>query len=772
MKLFNCKQLVRAMGVALVSTAGIYATSTTPAYASFFPQQNNSACMAEQAGFGLNCTANDVRVSKVDNVTNTDGTTPVECVLGELFTFKADVTITTTANERYDYSVYLPEGSWSAQDFNTDNTCSVLIGRTDGPGVDLEEGLDACADISKAAGFSPTHLYTGETITMFCRDDDNSGQAEFNYCAAWHNKDGADCSELDPAAPGTPSKCRCDAFDIDVFIKPDPPTVEKNLVTTNTRTEPGGTYTFDLSLTNPNAESALFITSLEDLVDTSADGSYETTLNLWGPTGAAGSADGIYLTASNCSQPPNVGNGIGEIAPSATYSCQFTVQIVDSDLPDDQSPELYDDLIKLALEDKNGSPVIDSDSCAAVGGVDGEHCSNVKQVNVTNLPPTISVLKTASPTQVSEAGANVTYTIDVTNTSEAWDSPVLLTELMDDQFGNLDGQGTCSTGGTIALGGTYSCTFTQFISGTGAGSHTNTVTAKATDNELDEAMASESETVLINDIPSAITLVKTANPIEVLETGDDPSQVRAVDFTFEFSVDDAGVDSVTFATLTDDVFGNLTGACMVDMFDDGDDGNGTVGPQPIPQESLAGFILYPGESASCTITQDLTGNAGDIHVNVATIDGTDEDGQAVQAVDDATVTFLPGDPAADMKFAASMLVVIELQNAGIENVTLTALTLGIAGPSVFTEDTTADFRLYNTGGTFDSTGYPACNQGEELSYNGGPSDTYACAFTIEFIPGLENTDPINFLEDVIATVEDDEGDASSNDVSIQVVTVE
>ncbi|WP_105201447.1 hypothetical protein [Pseudoalteromonas sp. T1lg10] len=54
MKRFNCKQLVRALGVALISTASLYGISTTPAHASFFPQQNNEACMAEQAGFALN----------------------------------------------------------------------------------------------------------------------------------------------------------------------------------------------------------------------------------------------------------------------------------------------------------------------------------------------------------------------------------------------------------------------------------------------------------------------------------------------------------------------------------------------------------------------------------------------------------------------------------------------------------------------------------------------------------------------------------------------
>ncbi len=765
MKRFNCMQLIRTVCVLLISIASLYGISTT-ANASFFPQQSDQACMAEQAGFDLNCTANDIRVSKVDMIENLDGTTPVECVLGQDVTFRADVTITTTANKRFDYSVYLPEGSYSAQDSNPANECSILLGQNDGPGVDLESGLDACADISKAAGFDETHLYENAVITMFCRDDDNSGKAEFNYCMAWHNKDGADCSELDPAAPGTPSKCRCDAFDIDVFIRPDPPDVDKTLLSTNTRTEPGGLYNFMLSFQNPNSQTSIFLTSLTDKVDKSADGSFETSLDLWGSLDSIDPqdvedglvADGVYLTSSNCSQPANG----GEILPSGSYSCEFSVYVVATNLPDDQSPEYFDDVILLALVDKNDDPVAGNHAeCpVSLGAVIGEHCSDKETVNVTNLPPTISVLKTANPGQVPESGGNVTYTVEVTNTSATWDSPLTLTSLMDNQFGDLDGAGSCSTGGSIAYGATYSCSFVEFISGSGAGSHMNTVTAKAIDNESDEATANESETVIINDVPSSITLEKTADPIEVLETGDDPAVTRTVDYTFEFAVDGSGVDTVTFATLMDNKFGDLTADCWVDTVDDG----------PITPEALAGFMLDPGQTASCTIALELTGDADDVHVNLATIDGTDEDGQPVQDMDDATVTFIPADPATDMKFAASLLVVIELTNAGIENVNLTAIN--VDGENVFANAFNAGFRLFNSGGMFDSIAYPACAEDHELTYNGSPDDTYACAFTIEYIPGLENTDPINALNDIIVEVTDDEGEVVSNQVTVLLQTVE
>ncbi|GGZ43432.1 hypothetical protein C8J23_14018 [Shewanella chilikensis] len=763
MKLFQCNWLIRALGVVLIGGASLYgASSLTPVNASFFPQQFDQACMAEQAGFALNCTANDVRVSKVDNVRNLDGTTPVECVLGDDVTFLADVTITTTANQRYDYSVYLPEGSWSAQDSDPNNECSILLGRTNGPGVDLEENLDACADISKAAGYDATHVYSGEQITLFCRDDDNSGKAEFNYCAAWHNKTGADCSENNPAAPGTPSKCRCDAFDIDVFIKPNPPVINKKLITSNTQNEPGGTYTFELSFNNPNAQTSLFITSLSDEVDIGADGNYDTSLNLWSAGGPVGASDGVYLKSSNCTQPANG----GEILPSGSYSCQFTVHIVDRDLPDlAPNIELYDDLIKLALEDKNGDDVIDSNSCAAVNGIDGEHCSNVVQVQVENLNPTITVLKTASPDQVPESGGNVTYTVRVNNTAEAYDSPLELFYLVDDKFGDLNGKGSCSTYLDIAYGSYYECSFTEFISGTGAGSHTNTVTAKAYDDEMIEAMAADSATVVINDIPSMITLDKSADPTSVLETGDDLSIFRDVEFTFLFGVKDQingqnTVDTVTFNTLDDSVFGDLTAKCEVDTVD-----GLPYGPAP-----LAGLMLDPGHNASCTITLQVQGNRTDIHTNLATIYGTDEDGQAVDAMDDATVTFTPGSPAVDMDFAASMLVVLGMHNADVNNANLTMLTA--AGVDVFPGADMPGFKLINSGGTFEGVNYGSCALNHPFGYTGSGTEDYFCAFTIEFKPGLENTDPIVFLGDVIVKLVNSKGDESTADVTIQVGTNE
>ncbi|MGL5390719.1 MAG: hypothetical protein ACRDA8_04885 [Shewanella sp.] len=766
MKTFQCSHLLRMVRATLIGGAALTgALSIAPAQASFFPQKMDQACMAEQAGFALNCTANDVRVSKVNNIKDLNGQPVVECALGEMVTFLADVTVETTATARYDYSVYLPEGSWSAQDPNPNNECSVLIGQTNGPGVDLEKKQDVCADISKAAGYNPIHVYKAEQITLFCRDDDNSGKAEFNYCMGWHNKDGKDCSETNPAAPGTPSKCRCDSFDINVFVKPNPPKISKTLTSTNTLAESGGEFNFTASFTNTN-KSSLFVQNLYDMVDIDADGSYDTPIDLWGPVVSAGSSDGVYLTASTCKQPANG----GEIAAGQSYSCNFTVTVVDRDLPDDQSPQFYNDVIKLNLWDKNKSPVGAPEMCPEVlQALPGDNCSDMLQVKITNLDPSITVKKTPTPAQVPESGGDVTYTVRVTNTAGAYDSPLLLESLVDDKFGDLNGKGTCSLNQAIAYQGYYECQFTEFISGQGAGEHQNLVTAKAYDDERDEASSSDSALVVISDIPSAITLEKTADPTEVLETGDNPSLLRDVNYTFLFSVKSSiegqnTVDPVTFSSLVDDRFGELSANCMVDKK------NG----QAIAPVSLIGFVLNPGEYASCTIARQLQGTRDAAHTNVATIMGVDADGQGVDAKDDATVNFIPGVYPLRLDFATSLLVVVGITNTDVFNATLTSLKAGNLSVFAEDEDLVNGVKILNSGGTYEGQSYGSCMENTVLSYavDPGLDDTHICAFVIEFSQGLTKTDAIDYANLIVAELVNAKADATTGDVEVKVATQE
>ncbi|MGR5276412.1 DUF7507 domain-containing protein [Vibrio rotiferianus] len=778
-------RLSRVMSIILVGSAALYGVTThSPAQAEAYNlSPTEKLCMADaylqEPGNSLprdalNCTANDVEITRV---IPTDPN--AECSLGETFSFQADVTVRTNANERYDTTFYLPLTEASPQVVQGEfRNCSMILPVPGGSGetADAQIDGDACGDITKALG-PDEYTLVDETITMLCTDDDGDNRADFTYCAAWDNQERDNCTiDEDPYAgqiPNTKSKCNCDTFNIDVFIKPSPPDIIKSEGTPSSRPEPGGEFTFDVSFTNPNAQTSLFISAISDEIDIDGDGTYDVSFDLWGGTTSPG-GDGVYLTSTNCP----IGTPLYEVAPSATYSCQFSVFVVDTNLPDIPTPELYKDVVKVTLLDKNGDPVVNGETCpAGVGQVAlGEHCSVEKQVQITNVPPAITVVKSADKEEVLEPGENVTFTFDVTNDSGTFDSPIELVSLIDTIYGDLSAIGAESdcldTPVTIAFGATYSCTLSVYVAGDAGDSFTNTVTATARDNENDTATDMDSHTILVLDVPSMITLEKTANPTSVFETGDNPTLFRDVDYTFYFTVKDTigGVstsDTVVFSSLSDDRFGVLTDHCMVDMRN-----GGAIAPT-----ALNGFELEPGDNASCTITLQIQGNAGESHVNVATINGTDEDGLAVMAMDDATVTFDPLAPDTDLAFAVSGLVVIELTNASeVDNVTLTSLTL--LGVDVVDGASSGGFTILNTlGGTYDGVFYPACNIGQVLEYSGSGNNVYNCAFTVELRPGLENTDPVAFLaqgalDGIVATVTDDEGDDLTNFISIEVNTVE
>lgn len=761
--------------VSAVFMALICLTGTTQVQAGIYGDAHldSALCMADAyllepgnslSQGSLNCTANDVEITKVVPVDAAQ-----ECILTETFTFQADINVKTNANERWDTTFYLPLTEQSPQMVQGDvENCSIVLPiPNDEPGqlADVDLDNDECGDITKALG-PDEYTLANESITMLCSDDDGDGRADFTYCAAWDNIERDNCTvAADPypgQIPNNKSKCNCDTFNIDVFIKPPAPDINKTLTSTNTHPEPGGEYTFTLGFTNPSATTSIFISGLTDEVDDNQDGSYETSFDLWGSTQVPG-GDGVYLTATNCA----VGTPLYEVLPSASYTCMITVHIVDTDLPDDQSPEFYDDVIKFVLQDKNGDPVTNGVTCpAGLSPVAGDHCSPIRTVNVTNLAPSITVTKTESTGQVLEPGGNVTFDVVVTSTAGSYDNPLTITSLMDSDFGNLAlyPGSSCATGGSLFLGAPYSCSFMAFIGGNAGDVHMNTVTAKALDNEGDEATDTDGATVNINDVPSMITLEKTANPTEVDETGDDLTVFRDVDYTFAFCVNAAGVDDVTFSSLTDDQFGTLTGDCSVNM----------VNGAPITPEALNGFVLSPGDCASCVITEQLQGNAGDTHTNLATINGTDEDGQPVSDSDDATVTFLDTGLDIAEEYAVKATIFVRLTNGNVDTAEITAVTFKgtslIAGAGSVADG----FEILNEAASshyeaVDS--YTFCSTGVFIL----PGNRYDCAFTVKLYPGFESGD-INLLatgaNGLVFTLTDDENNPVNTGMEISIQTNE
>ncbi len=138
----------------------------------------------------------------------------------------------------------------------------------------------------------------------------------------------------------------------------------------------------------------------------------------------------------------------GTIAPGADYTCSFP-----GDFTGDAGAA-QTDTITATVEDDDEARASATDDAT---------------VTITNEPPTVIAGKTVSPT-TANVGDIVTFTFTVHNTSA---ESVTLTALTDSVYGNLNGRGTCATGGSIAAGATYTCAFQAVVTET----ETDTVTA-------------------------------------------------------------------------------------------------------------------------------------------------------------------------------------------------------------------------------------------------------------------------------------------------------
>ncbi|USD62369.1 hypothetical protein J4N45_23640 [Vibrio sp. SCSIO 43140] len=708
----------------------------------------------------LNCTANDVEITNVVPVGIS------ECTPGQVVSFDADVTIRTNAKERYDTTFYLPLTPQSPQVVQGGaENCSLILPKPADSGADQDVNIDGdqCGDIAKT-GTGDQYVLVKERINMLCVDNDQDGRADFTYCAAWDNIERNNCTVDDSnfssgQIPNTKSKCNCDTFNIDLFIRPEPPTINKSLVSAASVAEPGGQFDFTLNFTNPSSQSSLFVKTLLDEVSvvplSGAPADYSVDL-----LSAAGSAptqadlDGVYLVANTCHTQNK------EVAPSATFSCAFSVYIKDIDLNNSTKTEVYKDVIKVGLADKNDEAVGDGSSCPTwVSSQAGDNCSSPIDVTITNLLPKVSIVKTADVNAVMEPGGNVTYTVTVTNMSPYYDSPITLDLFSDDLFNLSNGTGTCTAGGTLGVGEQAICAYTEFIAGDfGDSEVVNTASVTISDNEGDSVSTSNSHAIAILDVPSSITLAKQATPSTVPETGDDPSVFRTIDYTFTISVNSSGVDTISFSSLLDDKFGELATECLV---------NGAT--------KLIDYTATPGEQFSCVISRDLQGSAGDSHVNIANVKGVDADGQMIMAVATETVNFTDVMPTLELAFAPRIVVVLQIKNTSIENVKLSGLTL--FSQNVLEDDMVDDgFTFRNVGGTYNEVFYPACELNKDIEFAGSGNDTYLCAFVVDFEAGLDDVTAVNFNANagdaVVVSVKDDQDNTVSGNVSVQLVTQE
>ena len=452
-----------------------------------------------------------------------------------------------------------------------------------------------------------------------------------------------------------------DPEDVTITGVPSSITVDKSASPTSVP-EPGGMVTYTVTVTNTSAADTVTIDTLTDSVSGDLNGQ------------------------GTCSVPQ-------VLAPSAMYQCQYTVMV--SGNPGDT----VSCTTTASGTDDDGDPVSDDDP---------------EDVDITGTPSSIEVLKSANPTSVPEPGGMVTYTVMVTNTSAV--DTVTIDTLTDSVTGDLNGVGTCSVPQVLAPTESYSCEYTVMVSGNAGDIVSCTVTASGIDDDGDPVSDDDPEDVTITDVPSSITVDKSADPTSVPEPGGDVTFTVTVTNT-------SAVDTVTIDTLTDDVAGDLNG----------------VGTCSVPQ------ILAPGEDYTCEYTAMVSGGRGDTVTCTVTASGTDDDGDPVSDDDpaDVTITGVPSaitvdksaDPTTVNEPGGDVTYTITVTNtSAVDTVTLETITDDVSG---------------------DLNGVGTCSVPQILA----PGEIYSCEYTV-MVTGTAG-DTITCTVTVTGT--DDDGDPVSGD---------
>ncbi|MEO5680767.1 MAG: hypothetical protein ABIS47_13985 [Acidimicrobiales bacterium] len=417
--------------------------------------------------------------------------------------------------------------------------------------------------------------------------------------------------------------------------------------TPTTRLEPGGTFTYNLVVTNTSAET-LTITSLVDDTDTSIATDAPVDLN-----GVGTCAIGAVLGPD----PDGAGPALGGV-----YTCSFDREFIGG--PGDTR---NDRVTVIGVADDQ-TPATDNDDAT---------------VAITNVLPDILVEKSVTPDTLPEPGGTFPYTVKVTNTSI---EDLTITSLVDDTDTStttdvpvdLSGLGTCTTAiGTVlpANGGSYTCTFPRDFLGLAGDTRTDEVTATAVDVSGDTATDSDVATVTLTNVAPTVNVDKTATPLEMNEPGGT--------FTFKVVVTNTSFEVVTITSLTDSVYGtpgtqdiSTKGTCIT-----------AIGTVLAPDPDGPGPQL--GGQYTCEFPGDFIGDAGASQIDVVGVVVVDNTQVPASDTDDATVTLTDvkptvavdkvADPTTKVAPGGTFTFKVKVTNTSVEAVTIKTLTDDVYG---------------------------------------------------------------------------------------------
>jgi hypothetical protein len=284
----------------------------------------------------------------------------------------------------------------------------------------------------------------------------------------------------------------------------------------------------------------------------------------------------------------------GTIEAGATYACSYTTTV--SGNAGDRALRT----VTALLTDE-----VDATTAIASGG---------DSVTITDTPSSIVVDKSASPASQPEPGGPVTFTVTIENTSAA--DTVSIAALSDDVHGDLAGRGTCSLPQTIPAGSPWPCPVEATVRGGAGAPETDTATPTGRHDDGGPVSGSGSATVSLTDVPSSMTISKSADPMSL------PEPEGPVVFTLVVT-NTSAVDSISLTDLVDDVHGDVTSV----------GGTITATTCSVPQ------AITPAATYTCTFTATVSGDAGTTEADTLAASAPDDDGVPLTASDGASVSF-------------------------------------------------------------------------------------------------------------------------------------
>jgi hypothetical protein len=644
---------------------------------------------------GDDCVANDLQPTGTEIIEG-----PSACTEGEIFSAKIRIKFEDGggANERYTVGFYVGDNGQSpiggdSCTFDSLQPVGAPIDLTGGSGGFLELSGDACGDISKS---DPTYKDI-QLDSILCKDEDGDGNVDIGYVLTWENNaNQTSCTDpLDPAQfEPAPPKCLSDLdYDLPIEVE-QPPSIEvgKGAFPATVR-EPGDKVIYAITIINTSASASdpVEIVNITDVPYGDITDLTDCVLPFW-------------------------------LARGESVTCNFETEVTGV-----AGDDVIDVVTVIGFDDE-GEEATGSDT------------ATVEIIEPDNPPEPgdLRLLKFATPAQVSEPGGIVQYDVLAANLSP---TGVVLTSLVDNLYGDLDGKGSCSLPQTLkGESALYFCAFQEPVTGQPDTVITDIIEARGYDElpARNEQFASASASVTIINVNSDIEVIKVANPATVLEPGGE------VEYTLQVQ-NHSVADEVTIGLLADSLHDVSSGDCETP------------------------FTLKPGgETYQCSYTGSVSGNAGDTVTNVVSALGTDDDGHVVADIGAATVTVLGAPPTLEVVKIAIPPVALTTGSpvryvVGVQNTSSTSDPVTITG---MTDTVNGVEKPLDGLGTCDLTPDDAPLV---LQPAPSPESFYLCSWVEPIVTGVVG---VPLVDTVNITGEDDEATAVQASAQASVSFVE